>query len=75
MTPKRQAMMGRGDKLQPLTRVGLGLASLKLWQRLAKLALQFYVVKLALKQICTPTKPRHYYVRNIARYHSINHHF
>jgi hypothetical protein len=53
----------------------LGLAGLKLWQRFAKLALKFKVVNLALKQTGTPTKPRHYHDRNVARYHSISHHF
>jgi hypothetical protein len=75
MKPKRQGMIGHSEKGQPLTRIGLGLADLKLWQRLAKLALKFNAVKLALKQIGTPAKPRHYHVRNVARYHSISHHF
>ncbi|MDB0016514.1 hypothetical protein N9E28_03110 [Alphaproteobacteria bacterium] len=75
MTPKRQGMIGQSDKRQLLTKIGLGLTGLKLWQRLAKLALQFNAVKLALKQTGTPTKPRHYHVRNVARYHSISHHF
>ena len=75
MKQKRQGMIGHSNKQQPLTRIGLGLAGLKLWQRLAKLALQFDAVKLDLKQIGTPTKPRLYVVRNIARHHSISHHF
>jgi len=75
MKPKRQGMIGHSDKRQPLTRIGLGLAGLKLWQRLAKLALKFNAVKLALKHIGTPAKPRHHHVRNVARYHSISHHF
>jgi len=75
MTPKRQAMIRHGNRQQFLIRIGLGLAGLKLWQRLAKLALTFNAVKLALKQTGTPTKPRHYHVRNVARYHSISHHF
>jgi hypothetical protein len=75
MKPKRQGMIGHSDKRQPLTRIGLGLAGLKLWQRLAKLALKFNAVKLTLKPIGTPAKPRHYHVRNVARYHSISHHF
>ena len=58
-----------------MTGIGLDLAGLKLWQTLVKLALQFDGVKLALKQIGTPIKPRHYHFRNIARYHSISHHF
>ena len=75
MTPKRQVMIGHSDKRQPLTRIKLGLAGLKLWQRLAKLALQFNAVKLALKQTGIPTKPRHYHVRYVARYHFISHLF
>jgi len=39
MTPKRQGMIGHSDKRQLLTKIGLGLTGLKLWQRLAKLAL------------------------------------
>jgi hypothetical protein len=56
MTPKRQGMIGHSDKRQPLTRIGLGLAGLKLWQRLAKLALKFNAVKLALKTDWHPSQ-------------------
>jgi hypothetical protein len=37
--PKRQAMIRHGNRQQFLIRIGLGLAGLKLWQRLVKLAL------------------------------------
>jgi hypothetical protein len=50
MTPKRQAMIRRSDKQQSLIRNGLGLAGLKLWQRLVKLTVQFGAVTLAFKQ-------------------------
>jgi hypothetical protein len=39
MTPKRQAMIRHGNRQQFLIRIGLGLAGLKLWQRLVKLGL------------------------------------
>jgi hypothetical protein len=39
MTPKRQVMIGHGNRQQFLIRIGLGPAGLKLWQRLVKLAL------------------------------------
>ena len=68
-------MNRRSDKQQSLITIGFGLASLKLWQRLAKLALKFDAVKLALKQTGIPTKPHDYHVHNVARYHSISHHF
>jgi hypothetical protein len=68
-------MNRRSDKQQYLITIGFGLASLKLWQRLVKLAIQFDAVTLAFKQIGTPTTPRHYHIWKIACYHSISHHF
>jgi hypothetical protein len=57
-----------------LITIGLGLAGLKLWQRLVKLALQSDAVTLALKMVGTPTTPRNYHVQKIASYHLISHH-
>jgi hypothetical protein len=58
-----------------LIRIGLGVARLKLWQRLVKLALQSDMLTLPFKPSDILTTPCLYPFQKIAGYHTISHHF